>query len=242
MERMNPLMRTASTRTTERSLRRGALEKCKLFDELPMSMKDELAEQGRWVRMERRDRLYGVGAQAHELFILSRGRVRMTRMGNGDREITVDYRVAGEVVGEECLRTQTHRQDAKVLERLEALALPSGLVMRTLERHGAFASRWLAWSLQARADVDDRVEALLTRPVESRVAQFILKAAERHGVPDSRGVLIGAKFTHQEIASFVGSTRETVTLVLGDLKRRELVQIDHRRVVITNAEGLKAAV
>jgi CRP-like cAMP-binding protein len=50
------------------------------------------------------------------------------------------------------------------------------------------------------------------------------------------------KFTHQEIASYVGSTRETVTLVLGAFKRSGVITTDHRRVVIRDIAGLRKRV
>ena len=83
-----------------------------------------------------------------------------------------------------------------------------------------------------RLEAERRVESLLSRSVESRVAEFLLEAAERHGIPETRGVLIGVRYTHQEIADYVGSTRETVTLTLGEMRRQELLCFDHRRIVI----------
>jgi CRP-like cAMP-binding protein len=70
----------------------------------------------------------------------------------------------------------------------------------------------------------------------------LLDAAQRHGIPDSRGLLIGVKYTHQEIADYVGSTRETVTLTLGELKRRDLLLFDHRRIVVRDPDALSRAV
>jgi CRP-like cAMP-binding protein len=86
------------------------------------------------------------------------------------------------------------------------------------------------------------MESFLTRPVESRVADFVLEIASRHGVPDARGTLVATKYTHHEMASYVGSTRETVTLILGELKRRGLIDIDRRRVVVRDFERLRALI
>jgi CRP-like cAMP-binding protein len=92
---------------------------------------------------------------------------------------------------------------------------------------------------ERRLEAERRIEALLSRTVEARVADFLIRAAETHGISESRGRLIGVKFTHQEIANYVGSTRETVTLTLGDMKRRGLILFDHRRVVVQDEEGLR---
>jgi CRP/FNR family transcriptional regulator, cyclic AMP receptor protein len=54
--------------------------------------------------------------------------------------------------------------------------------------------------------------------------------------------LIGVKYTHQEIADYVGSTRETVTLTLGELRRKNLVLFDHRRIVVRDLDALQHTV
>jgi CRP-like cAMP-binding protein len=50
--------------------------------------------------------------------------------------------------------------------------------------------------------------------------------------------VISAPFTHADIALLVGSTRETVTLVLGKLKRAGLIELEKRRIVVRDGEAL----
>ena len=78
--------------------------------------------------------------------------------------------------------------------------------------------------------------------MEARLAEFLLKAASRWGIPEPRGVLIAAPFTHQEMANMIGSTRETVTLTLGDLRKRGAIEVDRRRVVVLDQEALRSRV
>jgi CRP-like cAMP-binding protein len=115
-------------------------------------------------------------------------------------------------------------------------------VHHLLTRNPELARRLLRLMVERRLDTERRIESLLSRTVESRVAEFLLDAAQRHGIPDSRGLLIGVKYTHQEIADYVGSTRETVTLTLGDLRRKNLVLFDHRRIVVRDLEALHQAI
>jgi CRP-like cAMP-binding protein len=120
--------------------------------------------------------------------------------------------------------------------------IPLRCVEELLAHHSALSRRLLQLMVERRLDTERRIESLLSRTVESRVAEFLLDAAQRHGIPDSRGLLIGVKYTHQEIADYVGSTRETVTLTLGELKRRDLLLFDHRRIVVRDPDALSRAV
>jgi len=153
--------------------------------------------------------------------------------------LTVAYRVPGDLLGETALAEgHTYRATATATEPVDAVAVPLRAALALLHENPAFSQRMLALMVDRRLQAERRVESLLSRTVESRVAEFLVDAAQRYGVPDSRGLLISMKYTHQEIADYVGSTRETVTLTLGDFKRRSLVVFDHRRIVLPDIDGL----
>jgi len=221
------------------SRKQRVLGRSDLFAGLSEPVRAEIMRHSTIVRVERRRSL--TRPQDRALFVVGSGRVRLIRRVDG-REITIGYRGPGDLLGEESLFDPDLAVETMVHEQIEALRVPLTIVRRLIETHPAFAMAMTALVGKRCLKAEARVQALLTRSVESRVAQFILEASERHGIPDSRGMLIGVKFTHQEMASYVGSTRETVTLILGDLKRAGLIETDHRRIVVTNAAGLRGRV
>ncbi len=58
------------------------------------------------------------------------------------------------------------------------------------------------------------------------------------GVEDDRGTLLRTRLSHRELANLIGSTRETVSLTLGEFRREGLVELTGRQIVIRNREGL----
>lgn len=66
--------------------------------------------------------------------------------------------------------------------------------------------------------------AMQARPAyEERLLGILSLLAEQFGVPTSEGVLIDLRITHQQLASAIGATRSTVTRLLNDLRRRQLL-------------------
>jgi CRP-like cAMP-binding protein len=210
-----------------------------LFKGLSETAQLSLARRAGLISVERREAICRQGDEGRSLFLLRSGRVRLVRRAQNDRELTLDYRTAGDLIGEEALVTRTYQYDARVAERAEVLTLPTPVVQAVAGQESALAARLLSRNLTRRLQIEGRVEALLTRTVESRVAEFLADMAVRYGVPEDRGVLIGIKLTHQEIASYVGSTRETVTLILGDLKRRGFLHIEQRRLTVHDVDALR---
>ena len=81
-------------------------------------------------------------------------------------------------------------------------------------------------------------ELLLARSSTEKLARLLLSwvAKESHNLE----VRVAANFTHEEIAQMIGSSRETVTRLLSDLKRRELIRLEGSTLVISNRIALQA--
>jgi len=221
---------------------RDTLRRCDLFSGLDEGVLSGLAASCSLVPFTRRRQIYSETESPTSLFVIATGRARVVRHDGEDRTLTVAYRGPREVIGETALLGgETYKDAATATDHGEAVRVPIPNVLALLERPG-FGTEMVRLMLERRLQAERRIESLLSRTVESRVAEFLIDAAERHGIPESRGTLIGVKYTHQEIADYVGSTRETVTLTLGDLKRRDLLLFDHRRAVIVDTAKLKRLV
>lgn len=215
----------------------GVLRRSPLFSGLEHTV-TALGPKSAVLKLPRKRQLYVQGAGAGAVFVIASGRVRVSR-ASAERSLTVAYRGAGELVGETgVLGGGIYLDAATATESVEAASVPIDALKQLMSIEATFAERMLQLMVERRVEAERRIEGLLVRTVESRVAAFLSDAAKRHGIPESRGVLIGVKYTHQEIGDYVGSTRETVTLTLGELKRRGLIAFDHRRVLVIDRDGL----
>ena len=93
-----------------------------------------------------------------------------------------------------------------------------------------------------RQRVEKRLRNLLFRSNRERVIHLLLELCEKYGRKSEPGITLDIRLSHQEMASIIGSTRETVTVVLGHLQKENLIQIARRRVVILNLPRLAEAV
>lgn len=179
------------------------------------------------------------GAPPDALIVLGRGRARIERTAPDGRVVPLGYRGSGEVLGESCLGgLEAYNENAIAMEETEVVRIPVAVVEDFVAADPAMGSPVLALLLARQRETEDRIESLLFRNVEGRVVEFLLKAAERWGVPSPKGMLISAPITHLEIAQSIGSTRETVTLTLGALRREGLLDVAGRRLIVKDREAL----
>jgi CRP/FNR family cyclic AMP-dependent transcriptional regulator len=181
------------------------------------------------------------GEASDALVVIGRGRARVERLAGDGRVVPLGYRGSGDVLGESCLgHTPAHAESAIAMEELEYARIPLGTLDALLAEDSALGPAVLSLLLARQRETEDRIESLLFRNVEGRLAEFLLKAADRWGVPTPKGTLISAPITHLEIAQSIGSTRETVTLTLGALRREGLLDVAGRRLIVRDRDALSA--
>ncbi len=88
------------------------------------------------------------------------------------------------------------------------------------------------------AAFDDVHELLLARSSTEKLARLLLSWVANE--PRNRELRVDRDFTHEEMAQMIGSSRETVTRLLSDLKRKELIRLEGSTLVIPNRIALQA--
>lgn len=181
------------------------------------------------------------GAPIEALVILGRGRARLERVATDGRPIPLGYRGSGDVLNESCFgNVKQSTESAVAMEEVETIRVPIATVTSLVGSDPVFASAVMALLIARQRETEERIESMLFRNVEGRLAEFLLKAADRWGVPTPKGTLISAPITHLEIAQAIGSTRETVTLTLGSLRREGLLDVAGRRLIVREREALSS--
>ncbi|MFM7615533.1 MAG: helix-turn-helix domain-containing protein, partial [Synechococcales cyanobacterium] len=82
------------------------------------------------------------------------------------------------------------------------------------------------------------IETLAHRDMGSRLVSFLLILCRDFGVPGSEGVIIDLKLSHQAIAEAIGSTRVTVTRLLGELRDKEMISVYKKKITVHNPINL----
>jgi CRP/FNR family transcriptional regulator, cyclic AMP receptor protein len=81
-------------------------------------------------------------------------------------------------------------------------------------------------------------ELLLARSSTEKLARLLLSWVATE--PRNRELRVASEFTHEEMAQMIGSSRETVTRLLSDLKRKDLIRLEGATLVIPNRIALQA--
>ena len=227
--------------TAEEKRTLGLLRKCDVLSHVPGEVVQKIVSGSRVGGYRARQVVYLPGDRAQGIFFIAQGRVKISKVTRDGKELTLAYRTMGDFFGEPCLLEGGPREEmAEAMEATVAIEVDRETFDRMLGSNGA-AAYWFARALIARRkELEARVEQLIFKDVGSKLAELLLELGQKHGIEEDRGIVVGLKITHQEMANLIGSTRETVSLTLSQFKRKGLIQSEGRRVILADREGLKA--
>jgi CRP/FNR family transcriptional regulator, cyclic AMP receptor protein len=217
------------------------LRKCDVLSETPADLMQGLLPGLAVGTYRPRQVIYLPGDRAQGVHFLTTGRIKISKVTRDGKELTLAYRNEGDFFGEPCLLDGGPREEmAEAMDASVTVEIPRDMLDALLRRDGTAAYKFARALIVRRKDLETRVEQLIFKDVGAKLAELLLSLGQEHGISDERGIVVGLKITHQEMANLIGSTRETVSLTLSQFKRKGLIQTDGRRVILADLEGLRA--
>lgn len=230
------------------------------FATLPPEAQTLLGAAGRIRRWDRGEVLFHPADPAETLYLLLSGAARLYRLGSGGREVTLEVHLPGALLGAAALNPvvpghlnaahssagqspsgPTYGLYAEALDDTETLLLGREALARLWQ--GAPAIR-AALTEQLTRQIDQlhgRLSGLVFLEVSQRLALTLLQlSGPPEGWTDGTFAL-RERVSHQDLAYLVGSTRETITKLLGDFRARGLLELGYRRIILTSRPGLEEA-
>jgi len=116
--------------------------------------------------------------------------------------------------------------------RVELLSAPAASVRKAIEDDAGVALLLLQGLSSRILQTETMIETLTHRDMSSRLVSFLLVLCRDFGLPGDQGITIDLKLSHQAIAEAIGSTRVTITRLLGDLRTAGLLEIDRKRITV----------
>lgn len=175
------------------------------------------------------------GDPAERMYFLVKGAVRLSRVYESGEEITVALLRENSVFGVLSLLTN-QRSDrfyhAVAFTPVELLSVPIEQVEKALQSDPDLPMVLLQGLSSRIIQTEMMIETLAHRDMESRLVSFLLILCRDFGVPNGGGITVDLKLSHQAIAEAIGSTRVTVTRLLGDLRDQEKISIHKKKITV----------
>jgi len=174
-----------------------------------------------------------------ELYIVTRGEVKMLKQTESGREMIVELAYPGDIFGEEAVFDgKPYPLTAQCLEDCELLVVSRSDFFDFLRENPDLALEFITEFARRLRLAQDTIRALAAERVEWRVGRVLNLLAARVGQKGPDGVSINLPITRQDIADMAGTTVETTIRVISHLKKLGICDTSKGKIVITDPEQL----
>jgi CRP/FNR family transcriptional regulator len=217
---------------------KNVLTKLRHFAELPEGIQQAIAGTAAHRHFSAGQVVYVEGEPAEWVYILESGWIKATRMSRDGREQAMMFLRPVEVFGDIAVLTGTTYPGTVVaLEDLEVLAIPARTILDLIPREPAFAMALIRHLGERVLHYIGLVEDLSLRSVEARLANTLLRYAERNG----EQLLVPRRgwTTFDEMAVRLGTVRDVLSRALKTLESENLLRVEKHAIILLDPKGLK---
>jgi len=211
------------------------LSKVDIFSGLSLESLQRLASRLTSINFKKNALIIGKDSQGDSLYIIRSGEVKVLLQNEDGKEMILAKFRAGDFFGEMSLVDGRPRSaDVITTEKSQLLILSRDAFVEHLEQFPRTGLKILAEMSTRLRRADEVIGNLVMLDVYGRVARILIDLSERDGEVRSEGIFIKTRPTQQDMASMIGTTRETVSRVLSEFQRRGLLSTQGKSVLLSH--------
>jgi CRP-like cAMP-binding protein len=217
------------------------LKKNSLFRHVNKSGLKDIAGQISLVDVKKGNIIYFQGDQPESVYLVEKGYVKLSRITPDGRELTLSIFKTNDMFGEVAMLNRIpHDTAAEAITGCTLFQINRSNLFQILNSYPSVAIEVSALVGHRLSKLEEKFQITVSRDISSRIACALLYLAEEFGKPTRKGVIISLPLTHLEIASFIGSTRETTCVTLNQFRRKGWIQSEKRNLVLLNLKALRS--
>lgn len=188
--------------------------------------------------------LFVEGEEPRGVFILCSGRAKLTTSSTEGKTLIVKIAEPGEVLGASAtILGKPYEVSAETIEPSQLNFIKRDDFLKFLTSHSDACMHTAQQLSEKYHSAQREIRSLgLSQTTSEKLARLLLDWCDRVGEETARGMRVKVLLTHEEIAQMIGTTRETVTRLLSDFKRKKIIDVKGSSLFVTNKALLEAMV
>ncbi|HKG46605.1 MAG TPA: Crp/Fnr family transcriptional regulator [Pyrinomonadaceae bacterium] len=218
------------------------VQRVQLFSGLEQSETTEIAAAACNLRKRRGEFVYMPGDQSDSVYVLRKGRIKLSVLSESGKEIAIDIIQPGEMFGEFALVDESVRSNmTQALDDAAILVFDKHDFVNLLKNQSTLALNYIRMVGDRRRRMEKKLSDITSKEVPARVCELLHElSANTSPAGEVHQNLI--PLTHQDVASLIGASRQTTTSVLNDLMRSGYIELGRGWVRIKSLKDIQTYV
>ncbi|MBZ5856984.1 Crp/Fnr family transcriptional regulator [Flavihumibacter profundi] len=214
------------------------LSSCFLCKHCIPEWKEVVAAKKKTIQFKKGELLFKEGQKVNGIFFLYSGAAKVHKQWVGEKELIIRFTREGDILGHRGLAAgELYPVSATALVESKACFITNSFLETTLKADHGFTYRLLQFYTTELQKAEMRMRNLALMEVNARIAETILEIQEVFG-RNSDGY-ITVPVTRQDIASYSGSTYETVFKFFKTLTASKTISVLGKSIRINNEKKLQ---
>lgn len=210
-----------------------------LFHVLTEEEKEALGKNSRAVLFSKNQLIYEPGVSTTHVFVLLKGSAKISL--HADKKDIIKYVIRpGGLFGESFLTGELMRRDFAYAmeEHTEALEMDAHVLLNIFRNNFAFAQGLLSFLGDKLRYTEQQLEKVVLKDSKSRILEYLHQMGTEQGKMVGVETLVRHNMTHQDIADLTGTSRQMVTAVLNQLKRKNLLYFNRKKMLFRDLSAI----
>ena len=216
------------------------LEMKRFFNELSKENQDLLLSIGLEITAKSGTFLFYEGDFPENVYLIRAGKVRLSKMTADGKEFSVHLKQKDELVGEVGLfNDMSISVTAEVIDDAILVKFERPALEAIFRENGEIAVAFMKWFARHTQSTQAKFRDLILCGKTGAFYSTLIRFSNSYGVKSDNGILINVQLTNQDIANYIGTTRESINRMLNDLKKDKIITMDKGFITIKDIEFLK---
>lgn len=200
----------------------------------------KMGDKHEFIRYKKDQFIYMPEETASHIYLIVDGRVKIGHYLEDGKEVVSSILTVGEIFGELALAGEDRRRDfSQAMSETVICPLTINELRELMYENKELSFKILKLIGLRLMKLERKLELLVFKDARTRVIEFLKDTAAWKGKKVGYETMIPTKLTHKDIAALTGTSRQTVTTILNELKDRNLINFDRKKILIRDLSALK---
>ncbi|SER93400.1 Crp/Fnr family transcriptional regulator [Salipaludibacillus aurantiacus] len=202
--------------------------------------KQLLYETGSEISVAKGSLLLREGELPDYIYFINKGQVRLTKTSSEGKVFFLQNKKQNDLIGELSLFNHLNCQfNAEVTQDAELLRFKRDELEKLMINKQELSVAYMQWLSSQNHIMMAQFRDLVFCGKQGAVFSILIKLSNEYGIEVKQGILINRKITNQELANYVGATRESINRILKRLIKQNILSVNTKYITIHNIDFLK---
>ncbi|WP_084034873.1 Crp/Fnr family transcriptional regulator [Anaerobacillus alkalilacustris] len=212
----------------------------RFFNELSKENQELLLSIGLEISASSGTFLFYEGDFPENVYLIRSGKVRLSKMTADGKEFSVHLKQKDELVGEVGLfNDMSISVTAEVIEDSVLVKFERSSLEEIFRKNGEIAVAFMKWFARHTQSTQAKFRDLILCGKTGAFYSTLIRFSNSYGLKTEEGILINVQLTNQDIANYIGTTRESINRMINDLKKDNVIKVDKGYILVKDIEFLK---